>query len=174
MHVALELLTSFTKVGSLAWGGGPAMVPLMQAEFVEHRGWVTDEELIDALAAGYSLPGPIATKMAVFIGWEQGGAMGVAAALTGMVLPSALMIGLVLAAYTSFKDNPRVEGMMRMVRPVILALLAWMVLQIAPKAVMSWQTGVLAGVALGLLLLKVHPAWLIVAAAGVGAVVHAS
>lgn len=174
MSVALELLISFTKVGTLAWGGGPGMLPLMQAEFVESRGWMTEQELVDALAAGYALPGPIATKMAVFIGWEQGGALGVVASLVGIVLPSALMIGVVLALYTSFKDNPRVEGMMRLVRPVILALLTWMVLQIAPKAVMSWQTAVLAGVALVLLFLKVHPAWLIVGAAGAGALIHAS
>ncbi|MCP4869420.1 MAG: chromate transporter [Proteobacteria bacterium] len=174
MHVAFELLISFSKVGSLAWGGGPAMVPLMQAEFVEKHAWMTDEQFVDALAAGYALPGPIATKMSVWFGWEVGGFLGVVAALVGMVLPSALMIAVVLALFTTFKDHPRVQGMMTAVRPVVLALLTFMVLQIGPKSVLSWHTGVLAAVALGLLFLKVHPAWLILAAAGFGAVAYGS
>ncbi len=150
------------------------MVPLMQAEFVEKHAWMTDEQFVDALAAGYALPGPIATKMSVWFGWEVGGFLGVVAALVGMVLPSALMIAVVLALFTTFKDHPRVQGMMTAVRPVVLALLTFMVLQIGPKSVLSWHTGVLAAVALGLLFLKVHPAWLILAAAGFGAVAYGS
>ncbi len=173
MHVALELLTSFTKVGSLAWGGGPAMVPLMQAEFVEHRGWMTDEQFLDALAANYALPGPLATKMAIWVGWEQGGLLGVLTSLLGIVLPSALLIGLVLWLFHSFKDHPRVAGMLQAVRPAVLAMLVFMVVQVAPKSATSWHTGLMAAVVLVLLFLKVHPAWLILAAAGLGAIVYA-
>ncbi len=173
MHIAAELFVSFAKIGSLAWGGGPAMVPLMQAEFVEKHEWMTDEQFVDALAAGYALPGPIATKLSVWFGWEVGGALGVVAALVGMVLPSALMIAVVLALFTNFKDHPRVQGVLTAVRPVVLALLAYMVLQIGPKAVGSWHTVAIAAVALGLLFLDIHPAWLIVAAAGLGAVAYA-
>lgn len=173
MHVALELLTSFAKVGSVAWGGGAAMVPLMQAEIVEHRSWMTDEQFLDALAAGYALPGPLSTKMAVWIGWEQGGALGVGASLAGLVLPSALLIGVVLWLLQSFKDHPRVIGMLQAVRPVVLAMLVFMVVQVAPKSATNWHTVLVAAVAIGLLFLKVHPAWLVLAAAGLGAIVYA-
>jgi len=173
VSVCVDLLVSFTKIGTLAWGGGPAMVPLMQAEFVEGHGWYTNEQFVDALAAGYALPGPLATKMAVFIGWQQGGALGVMASVAGMVLPSAVLIGLVLAAFQNLKDNPRIMGMLEAVRPVVLALLAYMVISIAPKSATSWHTGAIAGIALVLLFLRVHPAWLILAAAAFGAVVYA-
>jgi chromate transporter len=172
MHIAVELMISFAKVGSLAWGGGPAMIPLMQAEFVERHEWMTDQQFVDALAAGYALPGPIATKMSVWFGWEVGGALGVVGALVGMVLPSALMIAVVLALFTNFKDHPRVQGTLTAVRPVVLALLAYMVVQIAPRSVMSWHTALLGLLALGLLFLEVHPAWLIGAAAVFGAVIY--
>jgi chromate transporter len=173
MHVALELLTSFAKVGSLAWGGGPAMVPMMQAEFVGHRGWMTDEQFLDSLAAAYALPGPLATKMAIWIGWEQGGLLGLVASVVGIVLPSALLIGVVLWLLHGFKDHPRVIGMLQAVRPVVLAMLVFMVVQVAPKSATTWHTILVAAVAVGLLFLKVHPAWLVLAAAGFGAIVYA-
>jgi chromate transporter len=173
MHVAVELLLSFTKIGSVAWGGGPAMVPLMQAEFVEHRAWMTEEQFVDALAAGYALPGPLSTKMAVWVGWEQCGVLGVLASLAGMVLPSALMIALVIAFFTTLKDHPRVDGMLKAVRPAVLAMLIYMIWRLAPTATPSWHTVALCAAVFGLLLLKVHPAWLILAAAGIGAVFYA-
>ena len=72
----LELLISFAKLGTVGFGGGPAMIPLVQAEVVDHRGWLTNEQFVDVLAAGNSLPGPISTKMAVYIGYQTGGALG--------------------------------------------------------------------------------------------------
>lgn len=173
MHLALQILVSFTKIGSLSWGGGPGMVPMMQAEVVGQRGWMTDEQFLDALAAGNALPGPIMTKLAVWIGWEQGGWLGVAAALVGMVVPSALMVGVLLALFSSFRDNPRVAGMMQAVRPVVLAMVGWMIVEVLPVAVPSWHTAALAVVAAALLFLHVHPAWIVMAAAAFGAIVYA-
>jgi len=173
MSTSLDLLVSFSKVGTVAWGGGPAMVPLMEAEFVQHREWMSQSDFLDMLSAGYALPGPLATKVAIWVGWEQGGVLGVVASLAGMVLPSALMVGLVLAAFTNFKDHPRVVGMMRAVHPVVLALLVFMLVQLTPRSLTSWHAGVLGAAALVLLLLKVHPLWLLLGAAGLGALVYA-
>ena len=66
----LRLFISFTKVGVFAYGGGPSMIPLVQEEVVDVNGWMTIEEFTDALAMGYALPGPIATKMAAYIGYK--------------------------------------------------------------------------------------------------------
>ena len=87
----LLLLWSFTKVGILGYGGGPSMVPLVKAEVVDLYGWMTDTEFADALAMGYALPGPIATKIAAVVGFRVGGVLGSIAALAGMVLPSLVL-----------------------------------------------------------------------------------
>jgi len=151
------------------------MVPLMQAEVVDRHGWMTDVEFVDALAAGYALPGPIATKMSLYIGFHAGGWSGALAGFVGMVLPSALLIGLVAVLYRNFQEHPRVVGMLQMVRPVVLAMLLYLALQLAPDSVTSWQgLAVALAALLGLWFLELHPAWLIVAAALVGALLHGS
>ena len=170
MASPLELLVSFAKVGAVGFGGGPSMIPLVQAEVVDHRGWMSNAEFVDVLAAGNALPGPIATKMAVYIGYQTGGAMGAAAGLVGMLLPSTLLMLLLAAFLTKNADHPRVAGALSAVRPVVLAMLAWVVVQIAPASVAGWTSGVLVVVALGLLYLEVHPAWLIAGAALLGGV----
>lgn len=175
LPTSIQLMLSFAKVGSVAYGGGPAMIPLMQAEVVETHGWMTDEQFLDSIATGYSLPGPIATKMALYIGWETAGALGAVGALVGVVLPSALMILGLLLLFRNFKDHPRVLGMLKGVRPVVVALLAAMVFTVGRKTLIGWPEAAVAGVALAILLVfEIHPAWLIVAGAGMGALVYAS
>jgi chromate transporter len=171
--VVLDLLVSFSKVGTLAWGGGPTMMAMMKAEVVERHRWMGDAEFADALAAGYALPGPIATKMAVYIGWHAGGTLGAAAALLGTVVPSLIMIIAVMLVYREVKDHPRVIGMMRALRPVVLAMVAWMVLDLAPESLGNWQGGVIAALALtAMLWLRVDPAWLLLTAGTFGALVY--
>jgi chromate transporter len=175
LPTSIQLMLSFAKIGTVAYGGGPAMIPLMQAEIVESRGWMTDEQFLDSLAAGYALPGPIATKMALYIGWEAGGPLGALGALVGVVAPSAVMILALLLLFRNFKDHPRVVGMLHGVRPVVVAMLVAMVLTVGRKSLVGWQEALIAGVALAVLLVfEVHPAWLIVAGAGLGAVVYAA
>ncbi len=145
------------------------MVPLMQAEVVDSRGWMSEVEFLDALAAGYALPGPIATKMSLLIGFHAGGWAGAMAGLLGMVLPSALMIIAVVFLLDRFQDSPRMAGLMRAVRPVVLAILAAMVLDLAPASLASWQSWALGGMALAALFLgNVHPLWVLVGAAVLG------
>ena len=173
MNTSLELLLSFTRVGTLAWGGGAAQVPLMKAEVVERHRWMTEKEFLDALAAGYALPGPISTKMAIYVGFEEAGLLGAAAGLTGLILPSALMIGVVLALLSNFKEHPRVVGMLAALRPAVLGLLVWMVLDLLPSSVDSWHTGLIAVLSVAALyFLKVHPGWLILAAGAAGAIIY--
>ena len=129
MSIGIDLLLSFGRVGTLAWGGGAAQVPLMKAEVVERHAWMSETEFLDALATGYALPGPIAGKMAVYVGYQEAGLLGAAACLTGIILPSALMIGVVVALLSNFKEHPRVVGMLAALRPAVLGLLVWMVLE---------------------------------------------
>jgi len=168
LPVALDLMLSFAKVGLLAWGGGPAMVPLLQDEVLS-KGWMTEAEFVDALAAGYALPGPISTKLALYIGYHEAGWLGAISSLVGVVLPSGLLILGLFALGNSFRDHPRVQGMMAAVRPVVVAMLVMMVVDLLPGTITEIRGLVIAGIALILIFLRVPPAVVI----GIGALLGA-
>ena len=169
MSTTLPILWSFLKIGAVGYGGGPAMIPLFQAEVVERHGWMTEPQFLDALAAGNALPGPISTKMALYIGYQVGGIPGAAAGLLGVLLPSTILILALSGFLLKHSDEPRVAGALKAVRPVVVGMLAYVVIDMAPASVDGWMAGGLAVLAVGLLFLKVHPAWLIVGAAVIGA-----
>jgi len=161
-------MISFAKCGLLAWGGGPAMVPLVQDEVLS-KGWMTEVEFADALASGYALPGPIATKLALYVGYQEAGWLGALSSLVGVVLPSGLLILGLLALGNSFREHPRVQGMMEVVRPVVLAMLVMMVVDLIPGTVTEIRALIIAGVALALLFFRVPPAAVIAIGALLGA-----
>jgi chromate transporter len=166
--VTLDLMLSFAKVGLLAWGGGPAMMPLLQDEVLS-KGWMTEAEFTDALAAGYALPGPISTKLALYVGYAEAGWLGALASVVGVILPSGLLILGLLALGNSFRDHPRVQGMMAAVRPVVLAMLVMMVVDLVPGAITEVRGVIIAVIALLLLAFRVQPAAVIAAGALLGA-----
>lgn len=171
-----EILVTFTRCGVFGFGGGPSMIPLMQQEVVQGRGWLSDGEFVDLLAMGNALPGPITTKMAAVIGWQQAGPLGAAAGLIGMTAPTAALMLFIVATVAAFRHSPRVQGALVAARPAVVALLAWTALDIGrgvtrglPPSGLAWFAGILVA-SLALLLWDVHPAVVIVAAAIVGAV----
>jgi chromate transporter len=170
---SLDLLVSFSKVGVFAYGGGPSMIPLLQEEVVDLRGWMTIEEFTDALAMGNALPGPIATKMAGYVGYKVARMPGLIAALTGTVLPSLLlMMGLALV-FWRYKERPAVQAMLKAVRPAVVGLLAVVVWEMAPRSVTSWHTGLIALASFGAIcFLNLHPALAIVVTAALGLAVY--
>lgn len=165
---ALHLLLAFGRIGLFAFGGGPSMIPLMQQEVVR-AGWLTDAEFLDALALGNSLPGPISIKMAVFVGWKTDGVFGVLAALTGVSGPAIVLMGLLTGLYLRFRDHPALAGAMRAVRPVVVGMLAWTAVELAPSGVRDWTGGLIAAGAVIALALKVHPAVVVAVGMGLGA-----
>jgi len=157
-----QLFIAFFRIGIFGFGGGPTMVPLFHTECVRKYKWVTDEDFADNLALGNALPGPIATKLAAFIGYRVRGWKGALVANIGVVLPVViLMIGLLEVIY-KWKDAPGVHGMIQAIGPVIAVMtgvLTWEFLQ------KSWQgakskSGVSISLALSLvalLFLDWHP-----------------
>ena len=122
--IYLELFIAFFLANILGYGGGPSVIPLIKYEAVDRYGWMDGSRFAEILALGNTLPGPIATKMAGYIGYEQGGILGATIALIATVLPSLLlMIGL-LKLLMKFKSSPRIQNMMLLIQPVIIALLA--------------------------------------------------
>jgi len=163
----LNLFIAFVKVGIFGFGGGPSMIPLIQQEVVEAQGWLTNEEFIDAFAFGSTLPGPIATKMAGYVGYQVAGVPGAVAGLLGVSVPTIIAMILLGALYLRYQKNPAI---------VVIALLALVVYQFVPKALgipetwlSNWFLWLIAiGAFAASILFNVHPALLIVLGGIVG------
>lgn len=169
MGIYWSLFVSFFKVGLFGYGGGPAFVPLIEREVVANHHWLTAEEFIDAMAMSNTLPGPISTKLAVFVGMKVGGYGGAATAISAMLLPSTALIVAFTIFYQRYKHVPSVQGIVRGVRPVVIALLMVTVANLAPKSVFSWDSFVMAFATFIIVFyLKVHPIFTIMAAAAIG------
>jgi chromate transporter len=144
MGIYWSLIVAFLKTGLFAYGGGPAIIPLVEKEVVNNNHWLTQEEFTDVLAMANSLPGPIATKMAISVGLRVGGPWGAVAALSAQLLPSTILIVILTTLYYRYRSVPSVQGVMKGVRPVVIAILLVTVAQLAPKSVFSWDTFVIA------------------------------
>ncbi len=173
--IYFQIFLAFFIPGILGYGGGPASIPLIENEVVDRYDWMTVNEFSEVLAMGNALPGPIATKMAGYIGYSEGGILGAIVGVFAAVGPSLiLMIGL-LGLLMKFKDSPRVKRLTMVVRPVIAVLLGVMTYDFffsSYKGVGLTQT-ILLGVISFVLMekLKVHPAYVIAGALVYGALV---
>lgn len=110
----------------LGYGGGPATIPLLEHEVVERYGWFTTNEFSELVALGNGLPGPIATKMAAYIGYEQGGILGALIGLFATVAPSMILMLALLGVLMKYKHSPKVQRLAQYVRPAIAVLLGVM------------------------------------------------
>lgn len=123
-----NLFKAFGVATLLGYGGGPSIIPLYEHQVVGRYGWLDSEEFGRALAFGNAFPGPIATKLAAYIGFKVAGWAGAAAALIAVVLPTALVMIALSGIMLKLSGNPTIKGMIRGVQPVIfvmLAMLAW-------------------------------------------------
>jgi len=162
-----NLFMGFLRAGLLCFGGGPASIPFVHREVVTRYQWMTDEEFAEVVAIGNTLPGPINTKMAGYIGFRVGGFGGLIVALSAMVLPTAVLMIVLMSTLTHFSDYPWARGMTRAMVPVVgvmLAVIGWQFLSLAFKA-MKWPI-VIAHLVVGAVwvgVLNMHPAFLILA-----------
>lgn len=161
------IFTSFLKIGAFTFGGGYAMIPLIEAEMIQKRGWLTREEFINQLTIAQSIPGPIALNTAVFVGYKTRGTRGALAALLGVVIPSFVIILLIATVFTDFKDNPTVAAAFKGMRPAVVALIAAPLIGMA-KGMSWWKIALALGASVVIWLLGVSPIWFIFAGALVG------
>lgn len=110
----------------LGYGGGPATIPLLEHEVVDRYGWFTTSEYSEMVALGNGLPGPIATKLAGYIGYDQGGILGAGIGLFASIAPSLIMMIALLGLLLKYKDSPKVKRLTQVVRPTIAVLLGVM------------------------------------------------
>ena len=119
----LLLFSSFIKIGAFTFGGGYAMIPLIQKEVVEKRKWITDQEILEIIAIAESTPGPIAVNAATFIGYRTAGFLGALGATVGVALPSFLIIAAISLALGQFENLKAVKFAFAGIRAGVLALL---------------------------------------------------
>ena len=118
----IELFLAFLKIGTFTFGGGYAMIAMIQAE-AERHGWLTQEELVDFVALSESTPGPLAVNMATFVGIRTGGVLGAIIATIGIVLPSFIIILIIAKCFEKYKKSKAVGGIMSGLKPAVVGMI---------------------------------------------------
>ncbi|BDG37675.1 chromate transporter [Saccharococcus caldoxylosilyticus] len=161
----LHLFLAFFRVGMLGYGGGPSAIPLVHKEVVEKYKWMSNQEFADILALANALPGPIATKLAGYIGYRVGGVIGMFNAVLATTVPTIILMILLLTVLSSVKEEPWVLGMTKAVVPVVavmLGVLTWeFVKQSRASLGLFPAFAFLVGCFIVLQFLHIHPAILI-------------
>ncbi len=122
MTIYLKLFLTFLKIGAFTFGGGYAMLPLIQQEVIKN-GWLTEEQILNFIAVSESTPGPFAINISTYIGTEKGGFFGALAATLGVALPSFVIILIVARVFTAFRKNRFVSGAMSGLKPAVIGLI---------------------------------------------------
>lgn len=165
MRSFLELFSVFFKIGAFTFGGGYAMIPLIQHEVVSRKKWLSEEEFIDMLAVAQAMPGPIALNTALFVGNKHRGFKGSLSSALGIILPSFFVILLIAIVFTQFRDNPSVERVFKGIRPAVVALIAAPLIKLARLSKVGWHTiWIPIGVALLVWQFNVSPIYIVLAA----------
>ena len=132
-----SLFITFAKVGVMTFGGGYAMLPILEREVVTNRGWATSEEMLDYYAIGQCTPGVIAVNTATFIGHKERGTIGAIIATLGVIFPSLLIILSLASVLQLFQDNVYVQKAFGGIRIAVCALIASTVIKLAKKTIRS-------------------------------------
>ena len=128
--IYLTLFLTFFKIGAFTFGGGYAMLPMIQAEVFSH-GWMTEEQLINFVAVSESTPGPFAINISTYVGTETGGFLGAVCSTLGVVMPSLIVILIVARCYLAFRKNKIVAGCMTGLKAAVPGLIGAAMLSIA-------------------------------------------
>ena len=138
---ALQLFWTFFKIGAFTFGGGYAMLPLIQHETVEKKGWISDDDILEIVAIAESTPGPFAINSATFVGYRTAGAFGSFCATLGVVLPSFIIISIIARLLNEFQDIKAVKYAFWGIRAGVLALIVkalYNMYKKAPKDILSY------------------------------------
>lgn len=167
MQSLRTIFFSFLKIGLFTFGGGYAMLPLIEQELIVKRKWIDQAEFLNLLTLAQSVPGPIAVNTSVFVGYKVRGLRGAAAALIGTVLPSFVIILVIALFFADIRQNPVVDAAFKGMRPAVVALIIGPVISLARG--MHWMMlGVIAASALAVWWLGWSPIYVLATAAVLG------
>jgi chromate transporter len=169
-----SIFTCFLKIGPVTFGGGYAMIPLIEREVVEKRKWLKTEEVTDVFALSQSIPGAVAINSATFIGYRLAGVPGAIAAMCGILLPTFLIVMLLSVFFINIKDYPKVEAAFTGIRAAIVALICYAGVKVGKTAVLDKTTlAVLLGTMAVLALTSLHPVFVIIGGFALGSLLLA-
>ena len=138
MYRFFDLLFTFARIGLFTFGGGLAMMPMMQKELVDKKQWITEEDLIDYYAVGQSTPGIIAVNVATFVGFKRAGVLGGIIATLGIISPSILIIMLLAGGINSISEYPVVQSALKGINVAVAALLTSVIIKFAKKTIKNF------------------------------------
>jgi chromate transporter len=167
MNRYFELFCSFLKIGVFTFGGGYAMIPIIQAEVITRKGWIKEQEFLDLLTLAQSAPGPISLNTAVFVGYKMYGYRGALSSLLGVVLPSFTILLMVAIFFSQIRENPIVDAAFRGMQPIVVAIMLAPILGFTKG--MHWSMiAVAAAITIAIWHFGFSPIYLLIAGAAVG------
>lgn len=173
MSLLLKLYLVFLKIGTFGFGGGYAMLPLIQKEIVANNGWLSPSEFIDIIGISQMTPGPIAINSATFVGFRASGFFGSLVATLGVVTTSFILISLANYFFTRFKNSKVLENALKGMRPALVGLIISVFLTMSYDSYKDFNSIIIA-IIIGFLLYKtkLHPILIILIAALLGVVFY--
>lgn len=169
----LNLFLTFFKIGAFTFGGGYAMIPIIQREIVEKKKLIDNEEFMDAIALAQASPGPVAVNTSIYVGYRIKGFWGAIACTMGTVLPSFIIILLVAVYFYQFRQNPIIDKIFAGIRPAIVALILAAVYKMWTKSKRSWSKLIASAIATVLVIfLGISPIWIVLAGAIISVIYH--
>lgn len=169
MNLLLKLYLAFLKIGTFGFGGGYAMLPLIQKEIVTNNHWLNQSEFMDIIGISQMTPGPIAINSATFVGFKASGFWGSVVATLGVVTTSFILVSLANYFFTKFKNSKILENALKGMRPALVGLIISVFLTMSFDSYRDFNS-IIIGAIIGFLLYKtkLHPILIIVIAALLG------
>ena len=169
----IEIFLAFFKIGCFTFGGGYAMIPLIEREVITNKKWMKAEDVIDIFAVSESIPGAIAINSSAFIGYKIAGRKGAAAAMLGVITPSIIIITLIAAFFSKFQNNPLVVRAFLGIRATVVGLILLAAYKMAKAAIKGKLTILIAAItAVLVFIFNIHAIFLIISGAILGVVMY--
>ncbi len=169
ISLLFELFLAFFRIGLFGFGGGYAMLALMEFEIVQSRGWMISSEFLDIIAVAEMTPGPIAINAATFVGYRVAGPGGAALATTGVIFPSLLLVLPAAWLAVRFRNKKEMQHILKGLHPAVISLIVLAAIALGQSAVIDLKSCLIFGAGLLLLLFtRVHPLFLIALGAAAG------
>jgi len=167
-----ELFKVFAQIGVLTFGGGYAMLPMIQEEIVDKRGWATDEEILDYYAIGQSTPGIISVNTATFIGYKRKGILGAIVATLGIVFPSIVIITVIAIFFDQFEHYQIVQHAFAGIRVAVAALILNAIISMWQKAIKDYLGIIIFLLSFSVVaFLDISPIWVVIISFLVGVII---
>lgn len=167
-----DLFYIFLRIGGFTFGGGYAMLPLIEKELVEERKWLTEKEFLDIFAVIQGIPGIIAVNSSLFIGYKLRGIPGALTSVMGISLPSIIIITLIAQSLLNLQYNPYVNAIFTGIRAAVVVLIFWAGFKMGKKAIIDYKSiFYTVGMMAGLLFFNIHPI-ILIGLAGIIGIIH--